>query len=54
MVNGKQLLLYANGSKLSLVAWRTPQGVYWVSNTLTDDINNRQLVAIAASLMKAG
>jgi polyisoprenyl-teichoic acid--peptidoglycan teichoic acid transferase len=54
VVNGKQLLLYANGSKLSLVAWRTPQGVYWVSNTLTDDINNRQLVAIAASLMKAG
>jgi polyisoprenyl-teichoic acid--peptidoglycan teichoic acid transferase len=53
-VNGKQLLLYTNGSKLSLVAWRTPQGVYWVSNTLTDDIPNRQLVAIAASLMKAG
>jgi polyisoprenyl-teichoic acid--peptidoglycan teichoic acid transferase len=54
MVAGKRLLLYANGSKLSLVAWRTPQGVYWVSNTLTDDITNRQLVAIAASLMKAG
>jgi polyisoprenyl-teichoic acid--peptidoglycan teichoic acid transferase len=53
-VNGKQLLLYANGSKLSLVAWRTPQGVYWVSNTLTDDLTNRQLVAIAASLVKAG
>ena len=54
MVNGKQLLLYANGSKLSLVAWRTPQGAYWVSNTLTDDISNRQLVAIAASLSKTG
>ncbi len=53
-VNGKRLELYANGSKLSLVAWRTAQGVYWVSNTLTDDIPNRQLVAIAASLMKAG
>ncbi|MBV9607125.1 MAG: LCP family protein [Solirubrobacterales bacterium] len=54
MVGGKQLLLFANGSKLSLVAWRTPQAVYWISNTLTDDITNRQLVAIAASLMKAG
>ncbi len=53
MVGGKQLLLYANGSKLSLVAWRTPHGAYWVSNTLTDDIPNRQLIAIAASLMKA-
>ena len=47
-VNGKRLVLYANGSKLSLVAWRTAQGVYWVSNTLTDDIPNRQMVAIAA------
>jgi polyisoprenyl-teichoic acid--peptidoglycan teichoic acid transferase len=53
LVNGKHLLLYANGGKLSLVAWRTPQGAYWVSNTLTDNIPNRQLVAIAASLMKA-
>jgi hypothetical protein len=53
-VNGKQLLLYSNGSKLSLVAWRTPRGVYWISNTLTDDLTNRQLVAIAASLTRAG
>ena len=52
-VNGKELLLYANGSKLSLVAWRTPQAVYWVSNTLTDNISNSQLVALAASFMKA-
>jgi hypothetical protein len=47
-------MLYANGGKLSLVAWRTPQAVYWISNTLTDDIPNRQLVAIAASLTRAG
>ncbi|MGH2886588.1 MAG: hypothetical protein ACRDPA_28490, partial [Solirubrobacteraceae bacterium] len=53
MVNGKQLLLYANGGKLSLVAWRTPQAVYWISNTLTDNIPNHQLVEIAASFTKA-
>jgi hypothetical protein len=53
-VNGKTLLLYANGSKLSLVAWRTPHAVYWISNTLTDDISNRQMIAIAASFTRAG
>jgi hypothetical protein len=52
-VNGKQLLLFTNGSKLSVVAWRTPQAVYWISNTLTDDLTNQQMVAIAASLTKA-
>jgi polyisoprenyl-teichoic acid--peptidoglycan teichoic acid transferase len=51
-VNGKQLLEYFDGQKLTLVAWKTPKGVYWVSNTLTSDIPNRQLVGIAASLTR--
>jgi LCP family protein required for cell wall assembly len=51
-VAGKLLELYANGGKISLVAWSTPQAVYWVSNTLNDSIGNRQMVAIAASLTR--
>jgi LCP family protein required for cell wall assembly len=53
-VGGKQLLLYFNGHKLSVVGWRTPQGAYWIANTLTDDLGTAQLVGIAASLTKAG
>jgi hypothetical protein len=53
-VNGRQLMLFANGGKLSLVAWRNAGAVYWISNTLTDDIGNRQMVAIAASLTRDG
>jgi polyisoprenyl-teichoic acid--peptidoglycan teichoic acid transferase len=49
-VNGKRLLLYSNGGKLAVVAWRAPWGVYWVSNTLNSTISNRQMVEIAASL----
>jgi LCP family protein required for cell wall assembly len=52
-VAGKQLLLYFNGHKLSLAAWRTPQGVYWISNTLTDSLSNSQMIGIAASLIHA-
>ncbi len=52
-VDGKQLELFAGGGKLNDVAWRTPQGVYWISNTLTNDIGNQQMVAIAASLTRA-
>jgi hypothetical protein len=52
-VGGKQLLEYYNGGKISLVAWRAPGGVYWISNTLNDQINNAQMVAIAASLTAA-
>jgi hypothetical protein len=51
-IRGKSLMEYFSGGKLSLVAWRTPQAVYWVSNTLTDAIPNKQLEAIAASLTR--
>jgi hypothetical protein len=52
MVNGKQLLIYTNGGKVSVVGWRTAWGVYWVSNTLTDTLSPRQMIGIAASLTR--
>ena len=52
-VGGRRLLEYDEGSRLTLVAWRTPSAVYWVSNTLTGTIPAGQLIAIAASLRPA-
>jgi hypothetical protein len=52
-VAGKRLLLYFNGHKISLVAYRTPAAVYWISNSLTDSLTNSQMLAIAASLTPA-
>jgi polyisoprenyl-teichoic acid--peptidoglycan teichoic acid transferase len=52
-VAGKQLQLYFNGRKLSLVAWRTPRAVYWISNTLTDSLSTQEMVGIAASLSRS-
>ena len=52
-VRGRQLEIYFNGHKPTLVAWRTSLGVYWISNTLTDDLSTSQLTAIAASLTRA-
>jgi hypothetical protein len=49
-LNGKQLLVYTNGGKVSVVAWRAPWGVYWVSNTLTDTLSPHQMIGIAGSL----
>ena len=54
VVGGRKLLLYSNGGKLSLVAWRTRSAVYWISNTLTDTLSTGQMVAIAASLKRSG
>jgi LCP family protein required for cell wall assembly len=52
-VAGKKLFLYANGGRLTTVAWHNGPDVYWISNTLTSDIPNPQMVGIAASLTHA-
>ncbi len=52
-VNGKRLMLFANGGRLTTVAWRNGPDVYWISNTLTSTIPNPQMVGIAASLTRA-
>ncbi len=52
VVNGRQLFLYANGGHLTTVAWHEGPDTYWVSNDLTSDIPNPQLVGIAASMVR--
>jgi LCP family protein required for cell wall assembly len=51
-VNKHKLLIYRDGNKVRIVAWKTPRGVYWVSNTLTRRLTERQMLAIAASLRR--
>ena len=51
-VNGRKLFLYKDGSKLTTVAWHHDGDAYWISNTLTEDLTNSQMVSIAASLMQ--
>jgi LCP family protein required for cell wall assembly len=53
-VNGRKLELHYDGRRLRLVAWRTKRAVYWVSNTLTQSLSSRQMIAIAASLRRLG
>ena len=45
-------MLYHDGTQMRMVAWRTPRGVYWVSNTLTQSLTSRQMIAIAGSLTR--
>ena len=53
-VHGKPLDLYYDGKRLRLVAWRTRHAVYWISNTLQQDLTNPQMLAIAGSLRRLG
>ncbi len=50
--DGRKLMVYRDGSRVRLVAWRTRKAVYWVSNTLTQSLSGQQMIGIAASLKK--
>jgi LCP family protein required for cell wall assembly len=49
---GRTLLVYRDGRRVRLVAWRTKRAVYWVSNTLTQSLGSEQMIGIAASLRR--
>jgi LCP family protein required for cell wall assembly len=51
VVGHRRLDLYFEGAKLDLVAWHTHHGVYWISNTLTDNLDKQQMIGLAASLV---
>ena len=52
--DGREFKLYTDGSSLRLVAWRTRNGVYWISNTLTLKLSEAQMLEIAGSLQRLG
>ena len=53
-MRGRKYQLFYDGSRLRLVAWRTPRAVYWVSNSLSETLSNKQMIAIAGSLGRVG
>jgi polyisoprenyl-teichoic acid--peptidoglycan teichoic acid transferase len=46
--------LYFDGSKLRLVAFRAGNAVYWVTNTLTRSLSNKQMLGVAAAMRPLG
>lgn len=52
LIGGRSFDLYTDGGRLRLIAWRTPQAVYWVSNTLSFELSNREMLGIAGSLTR--
>ena len=53
-MRGRKYQLFYDGNRLRLVAWRTPRAVYWVSNSLSETLTNKQMLAIARSLSRVG
>jgi polyisoprenyl-teichoic acid--peptidoglycan teichoic acid transferase len=53
-IDGRVFLLFRDGSRTRLVAWRSDNAVYWVTNTLSESLTERQLLAIAHAARPLG
>jgi hypothetical protein len=51
---GRDLLVFYDGRRVRLVAWKTKNAVYYVHNTLLRTISTRKMIGIAASLRRLG
>ncbi len=52
--DGRELEFFRDGDRTRLIAWRTDNAVYWVSNTLLQSLTNAQMLGIARSLTRVG
>ena len=53
-MRGRLYERYFDGHRIRMIAWKTPRAVYWVSNTLSQKLTNRQMMDIARSLQRVG
>ena len=48
--HGRSYMIFADGSHIHMVAWRQGKVLYWVVNTLLEDLTNQQMMGIADSV----
>ncbi len=49
-VGDREYLLFYEGNQLQVVGFKTTEAAYWVSNTLTGDLTEDQMLAVAESM----
>ena len=53
-IDGRDYMLFYDGDRLRLVAFKTKDAAYWVINTLTQTLDEDQMISIATSLRELG
>jgi hypothetical protein len=48
-IKGREYDIFMDGDRVRLVAWRTDEAVYWVTNTLLQTLSKKQMLEIAST-----
>jgi LCP family protein required for cell wall assembly len=49
LIDGKRYLVVDDGAHIHVIGWRSGGVLYWVTNTLLEELSNQQMLAIARS-----
>jgi LCP family protein required for cell wall assembly len=49
VINGRSYRMVDDGSHIHVIGWRSGRVLYWLTNTLLEDLSNAQMIAIARS-----
>jgi polyisoprenyl-teichoic acid--peptidoglycan teichoic acid transferase len=49
-ISGREYMLFYDGDRLRLVAWKTDKAAYWLNNTLAQTLEEDEMLAIADSM----
>jgi polyisoprenyl-teichoic acid--peptidoglycan teichoic acid transferase len=50
-VGGRTYMIFADGEHIHMVAWREHHILYWIINTLLEDLTNQQMLTLADSTL---
>ena len=53
-IDGRDYMLFYDGDRLRLVGWKTDKAAYWVINTLTQTLDNDQVISMATGMRELG
>ncbi len=48
-IGGRAYMIFADGSHIHMVAWREHRVLYWIVNTLLEELSNQQMLMLADS-----
>jgi hypothetical protein len=50
-IGSRTYLIFSDGSHIHMIAWHEGRVLYWLTNTLLEDLSNSQMLAIARSAL---
>ena len=53
-IHGRDYMFFYDDDRLRMVAWKTDEGSFWLSNTLIESLTNSEMLQVAEGFRELG